>query len=389
MDYSYISEQKLFVFKPLCIAAEQILSIKLNTQIQIKRLERITEAGRRNLLLRCWIDPADNLPNSFILKKVEGNYDPESNLADTRRLFNDWVGTQFLNSVSSESIHSPRFYGGDRRLGLIVIEDVPHQHSLVEPLLGSDRSLAETTLLQYAACLGKLHCDTIGKLEEFERLYQIAPRIKLTRASLDVRQLQSKFDSLAIEFDSDCLQDIETINTMLLHPEFLAYVHSDACPDNVLGTKDKLRLIDFETGSFNHAFIDAACIRMMFPSCWCSKALPLNLVRRMENAYRTILVEQCPQLENNLVFKTALVNACGFWLMYTMLRHLEFAIAEDRDFGISTLRQRILTRLQVFIDLSIETKQLLGLRSVANRLLYLLIERWSDVPNLPLYPAFC
>ena len=383
-----IGEQELFV--SLRIAAEQILSTALNCQIRLDRLERMTEAGRRNLLLRCWIEPIENLPASFIIKKVEGDYSPEHcDSADTKRIFNDWTGTKFLNKVSPQLHHSPHFYGGDRRLGLIVIEDVQHRHSLVESLLGRDRALAEWALLQYATCLGQLHRDTVGKVEEFERLYRtLAPGIEFARASLNIQQLQSKLGSVAIELGSHWLQDVETINNMLLHPgEFLTYVHTDACPDNVLDT-GKLRLIDFETGRFDHAFIDAACSRMMFPSCWCSKALPLNLVRKIEHTYRAILSETCPNLENDRVFETALVNACGMWLLYTILRHLEPALAKEQDFGISTIRQRILARLQTFIDLSTELERLVGLRDVSNRLLDTLSKRWSDVPELPLYPAF-
>ena len=383
-----ISDRELFA--SLRIAAEQILSTALNCQIRIDRLERMTEAGRRNLLLRCWIEPLDNLPASFIIKKVEGDYSPDRyDSADTKRIFNDWIGTQFLNTVSPELRHSPRFYGGDRRLGLIVIEDVQHRHSLVEPLLGSDRSLAEWALLQHATCLGQLHRDTVGKVGEFERLYRtLAPGMKFTRASLNIRQLQSTLDSVAIELGSHWLQDVETINNMLLHPEeFLTYVHTDACPDNVLNT-GKLRLIDFETGRFDHAFIDAACGRMMFPSCWCSKALPLDIVRKMEHTHRAILSETCLSLEEDRVFKTALVKACGMWLLYTILRHLEPALAKEQNFGISSIRQRILARLQTFIDLSTELDRLAGLRDVSNRLLDTLNKRWSDVPELPLYQAF-
>ena len=374
----------------LRLTAEIILSAKLNNKIKIDRTERMTEAGRRNLLLRCWIDPVAGLPTSFIIKKVAGDYNPESYDSEaTKRLFNDWIGTQFLNTVAVEQ-HSPKFYGGDRSLGLIVIEDVQHRNSLVEPLLGNDPDRAAWALLQYATCLAQLHRDTVGKIKEYERLYRtLAPKIEFTRANLNVRQLQSKLNSLSLELNERSQRDIETINNMLASPgELLTYIHTDACPDNVLDTGTRLRLIDFETGRFNHALIDAACGRMMFPSCWCSKALPLDLVEKMESIYRAILSQACPSLEDDLVFETALVNACGMWLLYTILRHLEPALVEEQDFGISTVRQRILARLVTFIDLSTELSLLPDLCSVAERLLDLLDKRWSDVPKLPLYPAF-
>ena len=375
----------------LVVATERLLSKMWRDRIYISKVQRLTEKGRRNLLLRCFINPVSGLPSSFIIKKVETeNYSPDRTDWDTRRFFNDWAGSQFLNTIPSKFQHSPLFYGGDRDLGFILIEDVQHQNSLVEPLLGSDRNYAEWALLQYATCLAQLHSDTFGKVAEFEELYKtLSPEMKFSRLNLNIQQHESRFEKLGIKLESNWWLDLETINTMLSNPsEFLAYVHTDACPDNVLDTGDKLRLIDFETGHFDHAFIDVACGRMMFPSCWCSKRLPLDFIRQMEHTYRAILIQDCLLAKDDEVFETALVNACGFWLLYTLSRHLDYALEKDEDFGISTIRQRILARLETFIATSQEFNRLPGLHNTFSRLLDLLHQRWSDVTDLPLYPAF-
>lgn len=271
-----------------------------------------------------------------------------------------------------------------------MIEDVQHCNSLVEPLLGSDRSCAESALLQYATCLGRLHSDTLGKAAEFQDLYRaVSPNMKPAKASIDIHQHKLRLENLGIHPESDWLRDLETIHQTVSNPNrFLAYIHTDACPDNVLDTGNELRLIDFETGFFGHALIDAACGRMMFPSCWCSKRLPDAVVQRMENTYRTILIQHCPVAEEDRVFETALVNSCGFWLLYTLSRHFEYAWKKDGDFGISTIRQRILARLSAFITISQELNRLPSLRATSSWLLDLLHQRWSDVLELPLYPTF-
>jgi hypothetical protein len=379
-------------FDPLCVSAEGILSTTLGNQIYINKIERLTEKGRRNLLLRCRVNPVDGLPSSFILKKVETEtYDPdEANSGDMRRFFNDWVGSQFLNTLPSKSKHSPHFYGADRHLGFIILEDVKHRDRLVEPLLGNDIAEAEWALLEYATCLGQLHADTLGKATAFEGLYKtIAPSAKPMRATINIPKHQSRLESLGIQFDSNCLRDLEAIAETVSNPgEFLAYIHADACPDNVLNTGEELRLIDFETGFFGHALIDAAYGRMMFPSCWCSNRLPNDMVQQMESTYRAILVQNCPIAEEDRVFETALVNTCGFWLLYTLTRHFDDALEKDLDFGISTIRQRILARLEAFITTSQEFNQLSGLCGVSSQLLDLLQQSWQDVPDLLLYPAF-
>lgn len=342
------------------------------------------------MLLRCH-SPSDSVPPSLIIKKVAANsYNPEDTNWDTTRFFNDWIGAQFLSTIPSKFKHSPRFYGGDRNLGLIILEDVQHRACLVEPLLGNDRTQAERALLRHATCLGQLHTDTLGKAAEFEELFQtIAPRVKPTRATVDIHKHQLILENLGILPESNWLDDLEVINEAMNHPgEFLAYIHADACPDNVLDTGEELRLIDFETGQFGHALIDATYGRMMFPSCWCANRLPYTMVQQMENTYRAILSQRCPIAEDDQIFETALVNACGFWLLYTLTRHLETALRKDLYLGVSTVRQRILARLEAFITTSQEFKQLPGLRDTSSRLLDRLHQRWLDVPDLPLYPAF-
>jgi len=377
---------------PLSIAAAQILSRSLEHKIYINKIIRLTEPGRRNLLLRCFIDPIKDLPASFIIKKVEAeNYNPDdADSRDTKRLFNDWVGSKFLNTISSKHMHSPHFYGGDRNLGFIVIEDVQHQDSLVEPLLGNNRDRAESALLQYATCMGQLHRDTLGQAEKYYRQYKIvSPKMKPAKVGLNIPKHQSRLEKLGIETKPGLRKDLETILQTVSNPgEFSAYIHTDACPDNVLNTGKEMRLIDFETGMFGHVLLDAVFGRMMFPSCWCSKRLSNKVVRQMENTYRAILIQQCHIAEDDKIFETALVHCCGWWFLCTLSDFLEGALITDEDFGVSTLRQRILSRLEAFIAISQEFGQLPGLRSTSSQLLELLNQRWGNVPKLPFYPAF-
>ncbi|HEY9660426.1 MAG TPA: hypothetical protein V6C65_18390, partial [Allocoleopsis sp.] len=182
--------------------AERVLSTAIGSPIQFTRVERISEGGRRNLLLRCYTPFASGLPASLIIKKVEArSYHPEdTNSGDTRRFFNDWIGSQFLSTLPSPFKHSPQFYGGDRTLGLIILEDVQHDARLVESLLGRDRNQAEQALLQYAICLGRLHTATIGKATEFEELYQtIAPQVKPVKETVNICQHQSILETLGIQ----------------------------------------------------------------------------------------------------------------------------------------------------------------------------------------------
>jgi hypothetical protein len=107
----------------------------------------------------------------------------------------------------------------------------------------------------------------------------------------------------------------------------------------------------------------------------------------MEDTYRLILSHQCLAAQDDRIFESALVKSCGFWLLYTLARHLESALKKDSNWGIATTRQRILARLEAFIITSQEFNHLAGLRGTSNQLLDLLRQRWSGVPPLPYYPA--
>jgi len=168
------------------------------------------------LLFRCHCSSDTGLPPSLIIKKVEANfYHPDNaDSWDTLRFFRDWIGAQFLGTISDQYQHSPRFYGGDLRLGLIILEDVPHHARLVESLLGGDsasadfsvRNQAERALLQYAACLAQLHIDTFGKVAEFEALArEIAPKAQFMRESVDIPKQQRLLNSLGIQPESNWL----------------------------------------------------------------------------------------------------------------------------------------------------------------------------------------
>lgn len=373
-------------------AAEQVLSTAVGNPIQFTRIEYLSKRTRRNLLLRCHNSSEVGLPPSLIIKKVKVNPHclENTNSCHTVRFFHDWVGAQFLSTLPGNFKHSPRFYGGDRSSSLMILEDVQHSARLVESLLGNDNAQAEQALLQYASCLGQLHIHTIGKAAEYEKLFKaIAPNVNPIRDSVNIHKHQLMLKSLGICTENSWLHDLEAINETINHPgEFLAYIHADACHDNFLDTGEALRLIDFETGHFGHALIDATYGRMMFPSCWCANRLPHTIVRQMENTYRAILIQRCPVAADDQNFETGLVKACGFWLLYTLMRHLEFALRKDLNWGISTIRQRILARLEAFIATAQEFNQLSGLCNTSSQLLDLLRQRWSNVLDLPFYPAF-
>jgi hypothetical protein len=116
--------------------------------------------------------------------------------------------------------------------------------------------------------------------------------------------------------------------------------------------------------------------------------LPEDLVLRLEAAYREQLAQNCPAAQDDQLFEQALVDACAFRLFIIMTWLFSGALAQDDHWGISTIRPRLLTRLEIFITTSEQFNYRPVLRSTANRLLDHLRTRWPETEPLPFYPAF-
>ena len=108
----------------------------------------------------------------------------------------------------------------------------------------------------------------------------------------------------------------------------------------------------------------------------------------MEAVYRAELVNGCSHAQEDRIFERAVVEACGFWLFNTLSRHLDGALEADHTWGIATMRQRLLARLEAFVGVAEELNQLPGLRGIAGRVLQALGKLWPGTDPLPLYPAF-
>jgi hypothetical protein len=382
-------------FAPVLTAAQRLLSKAFHRDVRLGDVARLSDDERRNLLVRAR-DLAGGSPATFIIKQVVADtYDPENIDAwDTRRFFSDWAGAEFLSGIL-EIARTPRCYGGDYSLGFFILEDLGDQRSLVEPLLEEDAASAERALIEFSACLGSLHAGTIGESANFERLLcSIGPHVGvLTRAATEVHEratsLQVCLDGLHVGVGPAIVQDVEAIIATIEDPgPFFSYIHGDPCPDNVSWSGDELRVIDFEFGGFGHALMDATYGRMLFPTCWCANSLPKAVVSRMESVYRAELAKGCPEAEDDRIFGAALAKVCGFWLLSTLGRDLGRALEADRTWGIGTIRQRILARLQAFITTAEECRQLPALRGTSSRLLSMLQTAWPETLPLPLYPAF-
>jgi hypothetical protein len=244
-----------------------------------------------------------------------------------------------------------------------------------------------------------MHAATVGRFEQYEALcvslHVPVPDSSLVTSgfALGARRFIDGLESLGIAVSSALEDDLQRVQESMQNPgSFMAFTHRDACPDNNHYDGSTVRLFDFEFGGFRHALLDGAYGRFPFPTCWCVNRLPAHVPGLMESAYRRELAKGCPEANNDSVFNRALVEACALWLINTTSGAVRVPAVwfefEDQTWGISTIRQRVLMRFDVFASTTEEFGHLEALGSAARVLGARLRELWPDVEEMPLYPAF-
>ena len=378
-------------------AAQRVLSDHLGTPVQVNHAEQVSEAGRRNLLLRLHLSGnTATVPHSVILKKTEGFKAEVTTNWEFKRFLSDWAGSAFLSRLPSA--HAPRFLGATLEHGFVLLEDLGNDHqSLVEPLLDGTPETASGALERLMDRLAGMHADTLGRKTEFQALLNtihpaavdtVCGHDALTPADGDAT-LTTLTDLLEVKPNPERLgAEIQAVVEEVRQPGvFSAYVHGDPCPDNIFDNDQGLRLIDFEFGFFGHALLDMIYPRMMMPTCWCANQVPIELVQMLEHRYRRALGSVCPEVLDDRVFIPALVRVCAFSLLSSMQWQLSQALQSNGTWGITTYRGRMLARLQTFTAMPGAGDCLPELVGLCAQVRTVLQERWSEDAPSPIYPS--
>jgi hypothetical protein len=350
--------------------------------------------------------PATVIVKSFqecAWKELRGAYDPDDQQQGSTawRFFNEWAGMQFVESLPCERLLAPRVYGGDRAAGLVVMEDLGEDGCLADLLFGADPVRAEAGLIEAAATVGQLHAASLGRAEEYRGLRaSLGPydwdfpwnRPQLLRQAIEElkRKFQDVYDSVEVPIPAGMEREWSTVLT-LVEPGTLYAFSGDLAPDHHRYVDGRPRFIDFEDGKFQQPLFDAAVGRFVFPSSSLVNRLPVDVARKMEEAYRAELVKSCPKAEDDHWFHTTLVTTCGGFIvsqLATSGRPLADDLKEDRPWGLASMRQRRLLHLEALAAMTEEFGHLEVLGGLARALSARLRTLWEDVAELPLYPAF-
>jgi Ser/Thr protein kinase RdoA (MazF antagonist) len=284
---------------------------------------------------------------------------------------------------------APRLLGADTQAGILLMEDLGPGASLADSLLTGERERAQADLVAYALALGSLHVWSMGRTDELADLQaRHAPGAEASPGWVSaIERGKGPFLAVAAELGlavGGVESEIDELSAILSGAGYLGLVHGDACPDNVRLLDGTCRIFDFETASVGPVVLDAAYLLAPFPSCWCFARLPSEITAPAIAAYRAHL--EVAGVDLGADWYTAEAAALAGWIV-AWGRGFARVLKEDREWGTTTMRPRLLAWLRSFIDHADGIGALPCLRVLAGALHDQLSLRWPGLA-IPDYPAF-
>jgi len=339
------------------------------------------------------LKPSD-VPSTVIAKRP-GNwapYDPDSAESSAWGFFNEWAALDFLSGAEL----APAFYGGNRKAGVLAMEDLGDGDGLADALLGADATVAEEQLLAFADALARLHAFSASKVDAYERLRE---RLGPMRSGDEygphelsklVDGVRAACQAVAMELRTPAEDDMRRAFEVIDSPSFRVLSHGDACPDNTRTDGAKMRFIDFWVARPRDAVLDGAYARAPFPTCWCVRRIPERIVLAMEDRYRSVVRAALPELNEGSVFHRRLVAALVLWFAEIIRWYVPHALEDDEFFyrDVHTRRQGIVLRWETLRAAAGQIGVFSDFTQFADDLVERLRDAWGGLPVIQPYPAF-
>ena len=373
-------------------ATEGALARASGLAVNLSCLETIRGDRRRHLIIRATATFSDGSRQRIIIKVTRSkDYDPRvDNALQKFGLLREWASTALLKPWADNGMRVSQFLGGDVDLGFMITRDFGADvTSLVGPLMGDKPCEAREAILAYATALGDLHATTVGCEDSYYDIVRATfphDGAKTDHLAVLTRSMDTVQRALGGAFDKAELAAIAT--KLDRSGPWQTLVHGDLCPDNILFRGGKAFLIDFESGQPGHALLDAAYLRLGFPTCWCAGRLPMDVARDAETAYLNAFKTSAAIDIDDAGYRLDLAHICAAHMLKRTAGLLGKALVADEDWGIASVRERILWWLTSSSLTMEDAKVLPGLQALVDRWIDDLKRRWVSSTMLGYYPAF-
>jgi hypothetical protein len=372
-------------------AAEAVLRRRYGAKIELAEAEDLG-GSKLSTVVRVRVASSPfSLPRTLVVKRYEQSTPSEAFVREA-------VSYQLFTALTADERMCPELYAHDSGAGVIVIEDLGRAPTLADKLLGDDARGAERALLSWARSLGRLHATTAGREADFDALMRRLSAARVKGDPLAVngpaaieRLPQLLEDALGVQTPAHVFERAERTRWLLATSRHRAFSPSDLCPDNNLITSRGVRFLDFEGGCVRNIMLDAAYLRVPFPSCWCAFALPAGMTDAMFAAWRAEVRVMWPDLADDSVVLPRMLDAQLFWVWASTFWFLPRAGEPDSpiDSHLPSPRRSVSLAAR-WKHLSEEAKRS-GADAIsehATSVVEALTRKFGPDLTLPMYPAF-
>ncbi|MCH8273272.1 MAG: phosphotransferase [Armatimonadetes bacterium] len=340
--------------------------------------------GVPNTVLRCSTG-SESLPDSVVVKHSR---------QQAGVLRREAAALEFLGSLHElEGLH-PRLLAFDGDSELLVMSDCGRSARLLGDVLqGTDSAFAERSLMQFQVALGRLHAACLGRQQkhsEIERRYGVSPlsRHRVNRLPEYIPKFIENARALSVAVGSSAEEELREIATIIESPgAFNTFTHGDSTPANAMVRDDGVVLIDFETAGYRHAFVDGSYSRLRYIHSVWARQIPSSIQAAMRLQYLDSFAKGARLQTERIGFDRDFCACCGAW-MCALAGYVPDVMEEDKRWGLSTFRQRIIAGLEHFVDVANELNQFRNLADAAGKLSDRLKGLWSGTARMALYNAF-
>jgi hypothetical protein len=384
-------------------AAERIVSDHFEGTVSL-RIEHLVPDRVFNVVARLrTVTAPSHVPATFIVKAAAATA-----VTGAEQLLNDWAALRLLTDSNPDGVPlGPCCYGGDRTIPLVVMEDLgAGDGSPYQVVAADDPEAATESLLAYIRAIAGLHTHTRGRHEAYARLRRDLgplppPKPLYHDPWSDAKDRTDDEIATAIGEYHAVLATVGVTATPGVDDEIIAVtrrVELDPGPvlalcqgdQNGLGHSlrcdGRLRLHDFGSGGFRHAFIEGLPHRITWG---CIRRVPEPVIAAMDAAYQAALAESWPEVAADATFQGYATDALTRWHIFHVIWRLPDALAGDRPRGQATLRQQMIAWLDAYLAWSDQLGQVSALAGTARRLVQRLRDRWPpQTHTIDYLPAF-
>lgn len=296
-------------------AAEKLLKRRTGAAVT---LVDATDLGGASSSVVLRVRVAENpfsLPRSLVIKQVRGE-SADGNEGFRREV----VSYQFATSLTADSRPGPELIAHDLDARLLVLSDLGDAPAMGELLARKGEQEMTNSLMALTQALGQMHSNTFGREEDFAALLQRTPGVggtdpMLCQVERAIAELPALLEgALGVMVLPEIAMTVADAGRVFGNGGFRAFSTADLCPDNILVNEDGVQFLDYEWGGFRDATLDISYALASFPACRCALELGQQQVEAMVESWRAEVVGVFPQLRDDSLLYSRLLEELLVWL---------------------------------------------------------------------------